>query len=254
MSSRFTDDLASADYDLPPAECTRRYMICSFPRSGSTLIAEALRRTSSAGVPAEYFNTRQVAAYAKRVGHQPSLKEYILFLEKHRTSSNGVFGVKMHFRHLRRFPNQDLALAYLKRFQSYVLVTRRNVVAQAVSLVRAGATDMWNTDDPKSAERIRTTQTAYDKSAIAYWVAEILRAERAWNALLAQVSGSLLTITYEELISDFEAVMRRIADHIGMCHLDSPALREPSLLKLSGNSNQEFEERFLAEITGKAWS
>lgn len=51
-------DLLTAEHDLSDgeSEIVRSYVICSTPRSGSTLLAEAMHRTGELGVPAEYID------------------------------------------------------------------------------------------------------------------------------------------------------------------------------------------------------
>ena len=45
---------------------TISYMICATPRSGSTLLCEALRNTGLAGYPDEYFGPMHVARWTEK--------------------------------------------------------------------------------------------------------------------------------------------------------------------------------------------
>lgn len=100
------------------------YLICATPRSGSTLLCEALTNTGIAGQPEEYFQTlketglpRKPLEYFEGIdvteivgilgnrswenemfrqpGHGESYAEYLAKVLKRGTSPNGVFGAKV---------------------------------------------------------------------------------------------------------------------------------------------------------------
>jgi LPS sulfotransferase NodH len=111
----------------------RSYLVCATPRSGSTLLCEALKSTGVAGVPEEYFEAlrqtglpRRPQEYFKGVddptiaehlgeyaraddaGPDPlwSRKDYEPFFEsvlEKGTTENGVFGAKMMWGYLGDF-------------------------------------------------------------------------------------------------------------------------------------------------------
>lgn len=243
--------LMSEANDLAPARCTRRYMICSLPRTGSTLITDALRRTGVAGLPAEYFNERSIRAYGDRFGlRKISVRDYVRFLEHRRTSAEGLFGVKMHYAHLSRFAAAETRNAYLQGFDRFVLVTRKNVVAQAISMVRAQGSGEWNTESPEDAERAKAKQVTYQSKVIAHWIGRILFWEEGWNEIFELHQRPVLRVTYEELASSHSAVMERIAGFLELTQYDPSALRTPRLVKLGDELNSEWQRRFLAQITG----
>ena len=62
------DDAMSAAHDCPFGKPTHRFLILAEPRSGSTLLVEALRNSGVAGVPFEYLNPRYVERWAARMG------------------------------------------------------------------------------------------------------------------------------------------------------------------------------------------
>src|SRR5204862_7996684 len=47
--------IALVDKPVAPASPSRSYLICATPRSGSTLLCEALKAGGIAGIPEEYF-------------------------------------------------------------------------------------------------------------------------------------------------------------------------------------------------------
>ncbi|MCA9930706.1 MAG: hypothetical protein KC419_19610, partial [Anaerolineales bacterium] len=76
------------------ADPTISYMICATPRSGSTLLCEALRNTGLAGNPDEYFGPMHVARWTEKWQTQ-SEKEYFARVLVHGSGENGVWGVKV---------------------------------------------------------------------------------------------------------------------------------------------------------------
>src|SRR5262245_41874422 len=115
---------ASPAFDLPLTTCRYRYIVCSTQRTGSTLVCRALRDTELAGQPLEFFHPRLVRAFLARFGRKGISKdEFLRFLESHRATPNGVFGMKMHHDQLARLCRQKEAReAFLNRFDRVILV------------------------------------------------------------------------------------------------------------------------------------
>src|SRR5438270_3529957 len=75
------------------------YLICTLPRSGSWLLAEALHSTGIAGRPREYFAPEAKDSFTQQ-WRLPATSSYIDFIEaamRTGTTSNGVFGAKTHW-------------------------------------------------------------------------------------------------------------------------------------------------------------
>src|SRR5947209_13992998 len=95
--------LSGPEFDLPLYEGKPRitYMICSTGRSGSTLLCSLLTNTGVMGVPHEYFNLSRhgqflIKRLKDRADGEIPMEEYFDALVKHRTTPNGVFGIKAH--------------------------------------------------------------------------------------------------------------------------------------------------------------
>src|SRR6266576_2552875 len=126
----------------------RYYVLCSCPRTGSSLVAAALRQMGL-GDPQEYFNPVDDDYQPRREFLDVPLNEYLERIKSER-SANSVFGIKTHFRQIpaeivdefpRIFPNA-----------SYVFLTRRNVLRQALSWARATQTGAWDADRMQERE------------------------------------------------------------------------------------------------------
>jgi LPS sulfotransferase NodH len=113
-------------------EPTRSYLVCSTPRSGSTLVCKALRETGVAGRPEEYFEAlrstgrpRRPEEYFAGVEDRSILDElgrpsedattpppawsrsaydrYLEWAKEQGTTDNGVFGAKLMWQYLGDF-------------------------------------------------------------------------------------------------------------------------------------------------------
>jgi trehalose 2-sulfotransferase len=73
------------------------YLLCSAPRTGSTLLTQALTATGIAGLPNEYFssNGNQEALWKFKLDIKPA-DDYLTRIAEFATTPNGVLGLKLH--------------------------------------------------------------------------------------------------------------------------------------------------------------
>ncbi len=238
--------------DTGPHECRFRYLLCSAPRTGSSWVGAALRDTAQAGIPYEYLNPRFARAYARRFDRAAvSLPEYLRFPKSARCTANGVFGLKMHFEHLANaFNDSEKQAAFLKRFDRFVVVGRRNLVAQALSLLKAAATDVWNTDDAETLARVRAVPFSPSMADIARALAQVAAQNAAWPQRLEAAGASFITLCYEDLVADFVGETQRLVAHLAIAELGATGLAQPRWLKLTDHRTDAIQEHFLRAIVG----
>ena len=139
------------------------YIICTSPRSGSTLLCKLLAATGVAGNPDSYFHRPSISDWLADLGltRKRSVPERELLEAIFRaaiakgTLGTGIFGLRLQ-RHSFDFFTEKLAVLYpehsndVERFQAafgrtlFVHLTRRDKVAQAVSYVKAQQTGLWH--------------------------------------------------------------------------------------------------------------
>lgn len=153
------------------------YMICTTPRTGSTVLLGMLRKTAVAGYPVEYPDS----IYYK-----------------------GVYGVMIQMG--QTTTNFDLPPA--ERY-GYIHLFREDVVAQAVSLTIASQTGRWHSYH--SAKR----EPVYDSEGISLAVQKIQQDNLAWTTWLEDKSP-VLRISYETLSSDYIRGTLRILGFLGL--------------------------------------
>ncbi len=137
------------------------YLICATPRTGSTLLCGLLASTGVAGRPESYFRAPDERSWATRwriarpSGGDFSYAEFVRAAIAAGSSGNGVFGARMMWGTLAEVTGKlaaiqpELAGRDLDLLTSafgvtrFVYLRRDNVVAQAVSWLRAEQTDVW---------------------------------------------------------------------------------------------------------------
>jgi len=220
------DEVMGPDRDLAcePAQTRIRYLLCSTPRSGSTMIAGALRATGVAGDPLEYLNPRLMWGWVRRSGCSPSafdVLDYLRQIEALRTSPGGVFGMKVHSYQLPLIWGKDWAAirAFLASFDHLVFLTRRDKLAQAVSLYRAQVTQIWTSDDYRFLDaddpRLRV-QAGFRADLIASALHQIARGEAGWARLIRVSGRPVTTIEYEAALEDMPGTLSAVLGLLGL--------------------------------------
>lgn len=243
------------------------YVICTSPRSGSTLLCKLLAATGISGNPGSYF-------------HRPSISEWLGYFDLAPDSSapepdvlatifqsaiatgsldTGVFGLRLQ-RHSFDFFVQKLAVLHpgrtsdLERIEAafgrtlFVHLTRLDKVEQAVSLVKAEQTGLWHAA-PDGTELERTsppTAPVYNAGEIRTWYERFAAYDRDWIAWFARQGIEPLRITYEALSADPLESLRKILSRLGL-NCDAASGVTPGVAKLADVTNQHWAERFRLE-------
>jgi LPS sulfotransferase NodH len=239
----------SAKNDLAlQAKPRLRYMICSTPRSGSTLLGDLLTTTGVAGVPMEYFNDVNIQAFFERNKRNMGLDDYLTAIQSLRTTPNGVFGFKAHFGQITSAlktagltnPTQFLAL-----FDKFIIIKRRNKLGQAISWNKALQTGRWSS----LHNHVEATElpVKFDPEGISASLQRIMRGEREWEDALRQLGQNYHTVEYEELV---EQPAEQIAKILAFCSIhEAHVVPKPRLEKQRDSMNSEMERQYLSFIS-----
>lgn len=214
------------------AQARQSYFICCLPRSGSWLLADALRSTGRAGRPEEFYWDAFRASYLKRWG-DPNLDSFADFLEltfADGTTPNGVFGAKLHWGELEQLgealtalgPHDAVLPDLLHRHfpePSFVHLRRMDVVRQAISWWRALRSSTWYrvAGEPLAAEP-NPTPDWRDVFALEQQLRE---GERCWQAFFDGLNAPVLHVFYEDLVEDYDGVVSSVLDFLGVT-VDEP--------------------------------
>jgi LPS sulfotransferase NodH len=228
------------EYDVA-VEPAISYMICSLPRTGSSLLCEALANTLHAGMPAEYFKPGMITILMRR-WRVESFDDYLRELLARKTSPNGVFGLKVHWgQYVRVVENRDPATLFPNL--RVILIRRDDRVRQAVSWVRARQTGDWSAvwKDPNAAGR-----AVFDRDEIEKRLNRLARDERSWEDFFERHAIEPHRLTYEELAGAREQTLRAIFDFLGVSLPVGFRFEQPALEKQTDAVSDEWVARYLA--------
>lgn len=243
----------------------KTYIICASHRSGSTLLCEGMRWTWRCGNPKEYLSPVHCVDLHERgdveTDPQKDFPGYIDELLRTRRSENGVFGIKIMWRHLRQFPRrmdipcamQDhrrLARSLRQVFgRSHFIWSRReDKVAQAISFLKAKQTGLFTHQQAAEGQRqADEAKLAYDFQAIDSLVERLEDEERQWRKIFQLGRIRPLTINYEDIASDYPGEVERALRHIGVWNRKCEIRKPERNRKLADATTAEWHRRYSAE-------
>lgn len=263
------------------------YLICSTPRSGSTLLCEALANTGVAGVPDEYFRERRSQQldwrpgdYFRR-GPTPDVEailsdatppadetvydparfagydDYLRWVGARATSANGVFAAKLMWG---AFPP---LVARLRELLGEPRMRDGELLAAAFPGLRY----VWMTRSDKVRQAVslwRAVQTwswrsdqaalserdpVYSFEAIDRLVDQIIRHERAWLDYFREAGVEPHIVVYERLAGAYEDTALEV---LGELEIEAPSgLRFRRRLRRQADElSEQWVARYRAERGG----
>ena len=245
------------------------YVICTTPRSGSTLLCRLLAATGRAGNPDSYF-------------HQPSLHSWLAdfsltpdaFASDREAAAavfaaawakgeagTGMFGLRLQRASFAFFIEQA-ALLYPEAATDaarisacfgethFIHLTRRDKLAQAISMVKAEQTGLWHkAADGSELERLAPPgPPAYDARRIAEKVETLTALDAEWPIWFAREGIEPLTLAYEDLAANPQGALGQVLAALGLDPNVAKATSTPTV-RLSDDINKEWAARFRAEQT-----
>ena len=200
------------------------YFICATPRSGSTLLCEALRNTGVAGAPDEYFGPMHVERWNK-VWHTGDEKEYLQRVLATGATANGVFGCKLmglywdhftaHLGKASQTEQADAAHLIAASFPNtrYIWITRRHKVRQAVSWLKfiQGAAWYWEEEQPQALEGLEFKPQVIDD-----FIVQTALGESAWQDYFQAAGVQPYFVVYEDFGQSYAQTVRGVLEHLGV--------------------------------------
>lgn len=215
------------------------YLICATPRTGSSLLCGLLDSTGVAGHPESWFRRQGEREWAARWGiASPSdgtfgYADYFRAAIAAGRTANGVFAARIMWGTMEEV-TANLASVYPERAGSdpgllsaafgrtrFVCLRRGDVVAQAVSLLRAEQTGVWS---PTARERQEPEgKPSFDFGQVRERVRLIEDHNAAWDEWFASAGIQPYPVQYEDLDADPVRIARSVLGFLG---LGLPADRE----------------------------
>lgn len=238
------------------------YILCATPRSGSTLLCRMLEQIG-AGRPHSFFRAEDLDDWATDWGVPTPVRtvgsDYLRAAKAAGTSATGVFGLRMMAESM---PALSAALTILHpglptdRAQleaafgplRFVHLTRRDHVAQAVSLVRAQQTGLWHmAPDGTVLEQVGAPAPArYDAGLIAAALTRLDAGAAFWADWFARQAVVPIQVTHEELAADPAGTLGGIARALDL-PLAASLPTAPATRRLSDTVSADWIARFRAQ-------
>lgn len=240
------------------------YIICTTPRTGSTLLCDLLTSTGEAGTPDSFFSRKFIPWWAEQWGvpafeslGEPAFSKTYLAAAIHA----GKGGTRLFGLRLMRDSVDDLNALIDRvdpglppgrpRFENalgricYIHLFRGDKVGQAVSLVKAEQTGLWHVaPDGTEIERLSPpSEPVYEFERLKREVAEIEGYELAWRSWFDEQDIAPLRIAYENLAADPAVVLVRVCVALGISAPDQSSVH-PGVAKLADAVSADWIERY----------
>jgi LPS sulfotransferase NodH len=248
---------------------TTSYIICTTPRSGSTLLCKLLAATGRAGNPDSFYHRDAfMREWAEEWGLPDAAtlskdafdRAYLEAARRAGEAGTGIFGLRLQQEYLGRL-SETLDRIYpglpsdTHRFEQafgpivYLHLSRADKVAQAVSLVKAEQSGLWHLNaDGTDYERLGPPrEPAYDFEAIHREVADLERADRAWAVWFDRHRVTPMRLAYETLAERPAETLIEICKALGAAPPEADRVK-PRLAKLSDAVSVEWARRYKADL------
>jgi len=244
------------------------YIICTNPRSGSTLLCDLLSSTGTTGKPNSYYHRQEfmqewAAEWGLPNSETLAKKDFdIAYLSaaiKAGRAGTDIFGLRLQREYLSLlsgtldgiFPGLSLDAERFERAfgkVTYIYLKRSDKVAQAVSLIKAELSGLWHVaPDGREIERLSAPQElVYDFERI-HGVVETLEAsDSAWNEWFEQERIDPMRLDYEAFSKDPAGTLVAICRRLGAKEPDMKSIR-PGIAKLSDELSAEWIRRYKSD-------
>lgn len=249
----------------------KSYVICTTPRSGSTLLCKLLAATRIAGNPNSHFHNPSISEWINDydltdsgVSTDQDLLASIFDAARQRgTGNTGIFGLRLQRKSF-DFLNLQLGVLHpglssdIERFQAafgktlFIHLTRENKLEQAISHVKATQTGLWHmASDGSELERLSPPQEpVYNAEQIATMLEHLVALDNAWRDWFVAQNIKPLRINYAELSAYPNEVLTGLLDDLRLAPQAAIGIK-PAVAKLADATNKEWKDRFRAHQATK---
>lgn len=242
----------------------KSYILCSTPRTGSTLLCDLLIATKRCGAPDSFFMRGMDPQWLTQwgmptEGDRDDPGYCAAMLTGAVAAGKGgtdIFGLRLMWETLpdltamidnvypgHRTDRGKLAAAFGDVL--YIHLKRENKLAQAVSMVKAEQSGLWHVaPDGREIERLAPpSDPIYDYDRIAKKLAELNAFDAAWADWFTAQEITPLAIGYETLSRNPADSAARICDALGV-PAPAPGTLKPGTAKLADAINRDWIDRF----------
>ena len=236
---------------------TKSYLICATPRSGSSLLCEALRNTGLAGKPDEYFGPMHVERWNERWQTNTEI-EYIEKAITYSREENHVIGMKVMRVYWQNFIDHLNMAKGSNKFTEFeilnhwfpdlhfVFITRHDKVRQGISWLKflQGSAWHWVDDEPQKLDNLE-----YKADIIKDFIVQTTAHESSWLEFFRKNKVEPFTVIYEDFVDSYEETAKAILKYLGIPHPEDLAFGARKFKKQADALTDEWVHRYLTSFT-----
>lgn len=241
------------------------YIICSTPRSGSHLLAEALQITGLGGKPDEYFITNKYGQLQNEQGNiaelygKKTLEEFHALVLSLGSTPNGVFGIIIQWDYLHHIFNNFRSLPQYHHLDDkalldaifynpkFIWLQRRNKVNQTISWIKAAHTGVWRHEKGSEQKEKNAQPLTFDFFLIEEGIERFENAEKAWDDFFTRNQINPFIVVYEDLAQTFEQTSLALLDFLNIPRPPHIDFTQRSVQKQADSLNKIWAKRYLRE-------
>jgi LPS sulfotransferase NodH len=221
----------------------RGYAICGEPRTGSSYLCQILTSTGVLGRPLEYFNGPGMAKF--QPGYPQQAEDQLSEILRQGATENGVYGVKIFSATFDRVAGTG----WTRRLPNlrFISLTRRDLLAQAISAVRAVQTGQYSSHDQGAMEPV------YDSARLIEEIRTLAWGHARWAAFFARCGLAPLHLHYEEVAARPQQAADAVARLLGLGETATVDFGKVDAQVQRDSTSTEWRARFLAEAHDPTW-
>lgn len=215
-------------------------------RSGSTYLSEEIERRYATGKIRESFNLPNLRNRSRR--HGSDSPAVILRRTIRRFRGKGWFAAKAGRPGLVIAEQSGFFDRYIDR-TSFILLLRRDIVAQAVSVQKAHITARYHS---RRSEETPAKESDYSYENIKHSMEVISRGVARLIAFAREAGQPLRTLVYEQFAAGEFGAVEKICDEFGIPRRTSAKFKPRQIEKIGNELNIRWCARFRAEMDDEA--
>jgi len=227
-------------------------------RSGSNLLSDGLQDTDLAGHPHQFFLPSSESRFRTkyRFAAEMNFAEYVRSVVEKTATPNRVFGFKLMGWYLNDFlgrlrqtgafgGDESSDLEVLRNAfprLSFVQITRREKLRQAISKARAVQTGLWKVQDGKT----EVAGPQFDRPLITCCLREAEEEESIWRAFFGRIGLEPFRVEYEGLCQNYEVTIHAVLNFLEIVLPRRIKISQPVTIRQNDALSAEWERRYLA--------
>ena len=207
------------------------------------MLGHALYKTDSFGFPLEYAQVANLAEWQRRLGIR-DFNAVLAEIQQRRTSPNGVFGIKIHYSHIKQFGGfREVMKCFPDAY--YIRLSRKDVLRQAVSLSIARQTGVWI-----SGQRPVNTEPKYSVPHINECLRTTILEDSSWRYVLASSGCRHIELDFDDVRNNLASSIRSIASFMGVTVPEEKIPKRPVTKTQSDGINARWMAQFISDCDG----